>query len=492
MAGDKDYYSLLGVSRNASQEQIRRAYREAALRLHPDRNIEPGETEIFLDVGQAYQTLIDPEARAAYDEKLLSMEAEMIEKACFRCTALHSRRKILILDEPQVHYLLLKLRTAEHLPEIRPQINICIVIDHSTSMRGQRMDQVRSAVLTILSDLHENDSASVIAFSDRAEVIVSPEQSKDIHTARARLSLLQAGGGTEIGQGLQAGLAELERRMTPESISHLILITDGRTYGDEDLCLELASQAHDKSISINSVGIGADWNDRLLDEIASRTGGNVVFLSTPTAVTDLLHSIFDSLSQVVAGNVQLTGAIGQQLDLRSAFRICPDPIPLGDSLPLSLGNLVKDGSIEVLLELVIHPITEMGALSIAHLNVSGEIFSSSIDCTDLPLAIISDVTDAPDTEPPASDIVDALNKIAMYRLQEKARHEAELGQVKQAARRLENLATHLLSYGEKELAKAALNEAVRLNHTRRLSSEGEKTLKYGTRALLLPAKTGDS
>jgi len=491
LSGDKDYYSLLGVPRNATQEQIRRAYREAALRLHPDRNIEPGDTEVFLDVGQAYETLVDPETRAAYDAQLLEKESEMAERSCFQCRTLHSRRKILVLDEPQVHYLLLKLRTAEHLPEIRPQINICVVIDRSTSMRGQRMDQVRSAVLTILGDLHEDDSASVVAFSDRAEVIVSPDHAKDIPTARARLSLLQADGGTEIGQGLQSGLAELDRRMTPESISHLILITDGRTYGDEDLCLELASQAHDKSISINSIGIGADWNDRLLDEIASRTGGNVVFLSTPTAVTDLLHNIFDSLSQVVAGNVQLTGAIGQSLDLRSAFRLRPDPMPLGDRLPLSLGNLLKDSSIEVLLELVVHPVSEQGALSIAHLTISGEILNPTIDCTDLPLAILSDVTDTPDTEPPASDIVDALNKIAMYRLQEKARHEAELGQVKQAARRLENLATHLLSYGEKELAKAALNEAVRLGHTQRLSSEGEKTLKYGTRALLLPAKTGE-
>jgi Ca-activated chloride channel family protein len=77
-------------------------------------------------------------------------------------------------------------------------------------------------------------------------------------------------------------------------------------------------------------------------------------------------------------------------------------------------------------------------------------------------------------------------------MQDKARHEAELGQATQAARRLENLATQLLATDERELAKAALNEAERLTYTRRLSTEGEKILKYGTRALLLPARVPDS
>ena len=65
----KDYYALLGVPRNASTEQLRRAYREAAQRLHPDRNVSPGETELFLDVGQAYETLIDKDLRKVYDQE---------------------------------------------------------------------------------------------------------------------------------------------------------------------------------------------------------------------------------------------------------------------------------------------------------------------------------------------------------------------------------------------------------------------------------------
>ena len=99
------------------------------------------------------------------------------------------------------------------------------------------------------------------------------------------------------------------------------------------------------------------------------------------------------------------------------------------------------------------------------------------------------VSNRPDPDPPPEEIFSALSFIALYRMQEKARHEAELGQAVQAARRLETLATHLLAAGQRELAKSALNEAARVTHTRRISAAGEKELKYGTRNLLmLPAK----
>ena len=485
MPPEKDYYTLLGVPRNATPDQLRRAYREAAQRLHPDKNIAPGETELFLEVGKAYETLIDPDSRAAYDTELAEIEAELKADTPYIVNVLHSKNALLILDEPQVHYVLLEVRPAHELPEIRPAVNLSIVIDRSTSMRGARMDQVRSAVMAILKELQPGDFASVVAFDDRAEVIVTPEQARDINKARARLSLLQAGGGTEIAQGLTAGLDELHRSYTRQGVNHLVLITDGRTYGDEDLCLELAEQASQAGISINGVGIGSEWSDRLLDDLAARTGGNVIFMNTPKAVTDLLNSIYDGLIQIVATHLRIDGAFSQQVDLRTAFRLVPEPMPLGDSLPMSLGNLPKKGLIRLLLELVVHPLYGMDELSVANLVLSGTIIGETAEEKQLPLPVSIPLTNELDGKPPPEQISDALNLLSMYKLQEKARHEAELGQVAQAARRLENLATQLLAAGEKDLAKAALNEAVQLTQARRLSTEGEKTLKYGTRALLL-------
>lgn len=64
----KDYYRILGVNRNASAEEIRRAYRKLAMQYHPDRN--PGNKEAeekFKEINEAYQVLSDPQKRAHYD-----------------------------------------------------------------------------------------------------------------------------------------------------------------------------------------------------------------------------------------------------------------------------------------------------------------------------------------------------------------------------------------------------------------------------------------
>ncbi len=64
----KDYYEIMGVSRDATQEEIKRAYRKLARKYHPDVSKEPDAEEKFKQLGEAYEVLKDPEKRAAYDK----------------------------------------------------------------------------------------------------------------------------------------------------------------------------------------------------------------------------------------------------------------------------------------------------------------------------------------------------------------------------------------------------------------------------------------
>lgn len=69
MSEKKDYYDLLGLNRNVSEDEIKKAYRKLALKYHPDRN--PGDKqaeERFKDVSEAYQVLSDPQKRTQYDQ----------------------------------------------------------------------------------------------------------------------------------------------------------------------------------------------------------------------------------------------------------------------------------------------------------------------------------------------------------------------------------------------------------------------------------------
>lgn len=63
----KDYYKILGVSRDAKPEDIRKAYRKLAKQYHPDVNKEPGSEEKYKEINEAYEVLKDPEKRQKYD-----------------------------------------------------------------------------------------------------------------------------------------------------------------------------------------------------------------------------------------------------------------------------------------------------------------------------------------------------------------------------------------------------------------------------------------
>ncbi len=67
MAEKRDYYEVLGVNRNAGEEEIKKAFRTLAFKYHPDKNPDPGAEQKFKEINEAYEVLSDQQKRTAYD-----------------------------------------------------------------------------------------------------------------------------------------------------------------------------------------------------------------------------------------------------------------------------------------------------------------------------------------------------------------------------------------------------------------------------------------
>jgi len=484
MPPKQNFYQCLGVPRSASPDEIRRAYFEAARRLHPDKNVAPGETEFFLDVQEAYEVLSNPVKRASYDATL---PPDKPTASLVKQNILYSRKSLVNIPEAQLVYVLF-----EYTPNIEgdapaaPPLNLCLLLDRSTSMQGENMDMVKATAIQVMRKLRAQDTFSVVIFSDRAEVLIPASRNQELNKLEARIQMLQPSGGTEMFPALDAGYHEVSRNLNRSQVNHLIMLTDGRTYGDEQKCLDLAQKASENGIGISALGIGHEWNDQFLDDLASRTGGSCMYVATSHDIQRVLLEKFNRLGRAFAEDARMTFTLKEGVELRYAFRLQPEAGLLPTQSPISLGPIIRDSSLKVLMEFSSK--LESGhseSVILLEGNLAVTIPTSPTPGTPISLVLSRPITDDVTPMPPPPEIMDALSRLTLYRLQDQARLEVTKGDYNRASEHLQQLATHLLAQGERGLARTVLLEAERLHQQQAFSEEGNKVIKYGTRALLM-------
>lgn len=495
MTVDFDPYSILNLAPNAQPEDIKKVRDRLARRLHPDKNPTPGAALQFQDINAAYDLLMDPDARQRYDEQQRRRQRDNDLYFTFQVTP--GKRSIGILPEAQVFYLLAEIfpdpRAYEAQNKQETRLNLTLVLDHSNSMAGTRLEKVKIAAHQIVDNMSPEDILSVIIFNDRADVIIPATYVKDKPALKAKISMMVAAGGTEIYHGLSKGIEQNRQYLGPRLVNHVVLLTDGHTFGDQERCLEIAQQAGKEGISISAMGLGHDWNDEFLDGIASKTGGTSAFINSAGAVVRFLNDHVKNLTNAFAERVKLSVAPDADVQFELAFRLSPNPQPLEiDGSYIPLGSLHSNRPISVLLQFQLPATLTAGFRSIARLMAVGDVLQNKHQSLQTVSDLSLQVTQEPEHSDPPSAILEALSKLTLYRLQERAQEALEAGEVREATKRLENLATRLLAIGEEELATQALSEARRVAHTSDLSDKGRKTLKYQTRHLLLSSTAGDS
>jgi len=336
--------------------------------------------------------------------------------------------------------------------------------------------------------MRPQDIFSVISFNDRAEVIVVASRQLNLHRAENKVQMLLASGGTEILRGLESALDEVRRYSGKGMVNHVILLTDGRTYGDEQACYNLAQQAAQDGIGISGLGIGSNWNDVFLDQLATLTGGNSMYVSHPQDIERLLNEKFSHLSHSFAENVLLHLEETPKAQINYAFRLQPEVGPLAIGAEMQVGPILHNTPLSVILEMQIFGAKSDGEV-LDLLRGRVEIISALLPppVPEITLKVVISAQRDTHTETPPQSLVQALSKLTLYRIQEKARAAVKQGEYAKAAQNLQRLATHLLGQGEQALAHTILLEVENIEKNQSFTESGEKQIKYGTRALLLPS-----
>jgi Ca-activated chloride channel family protein len=214
--------------------------------------------------------------------------------------------------EKQRNYLRVGLHGCERQPTERTPVNVAFVIDRSGSMAGARIAQARDAAAAAIRRLDKNDIASVVIFDDKIDVLVQAQPVEDHAAFIDRIRQVTARGSTAIHGGVIEGAAQVKHNLEARRLNRVVLLSDGQAnVGPRrpDEFATLGRELLQQGISVSTIGIGLQYNEDLMLQLARASDGNHTFVGESTDLIQVFNKEFDdvlaSCAQTVSIDVEL-------------------------------------------------------------------------------------------------------------------------------------------------------------------------------------------
>ncbi len=245
--------------------------------------------------------------------------------------------------------------TAPDLPPKagRIPVNVAIVLDRSGSMGGQKIRLARAAVQQALGMLHPTDRFALVAFDHEVTVLTetAPASREAVDNALRQLAEIDARGNTDLSGGWLRGCEQVALGLEAARIGRCLLLTDGlANHGitDPAVLSEHATALRQRGIVTSTFGIGADFDENLLQQIATAGGGHFYFVEKAVQIPDLLTSELGEALEVAVRDVVLDvhGPAGVKMACLNDFPV--EPKPAGPVV--RIGDLVSGQELAIVVE----------------------------------------------------------------------------------------------------------------------------------------------
>ncbi len=202
--------------------------------------------------------------------------------------------------------------------EGRAPVNLSIVIDRSGSMKGQRLTNAVAAARGMLSRLRPDDTVSLVAYDDQAEVLLAPTNVDRIDRLdfERALGSIRGSGHTCISCGLDLARAQLRRRSG--AINRILLLSDGVANRGLTTVAEfrlLGDVARQEQTAVASIGVDLDYDERTLFAVSQASNGNHYFVENPAGLAAVFEREAANLVGTVADRVDVEVELAAGVEL---------------------------------------------------------------------------------------------------------------------------------------------------------------------------------
>ena len=237
-------------------------------------------------------------------------------------------------------YLMLKLVGNNVEQEKRVPLNISFVVDRSGSMSGQKITYTRQALGLCLNSLDSQDIQSMVLFDDEVEVLMDsgPVVNKDL--AKQLVKQIMARGSTNLSGGLLKGAKMVENNLANDKVNRVIMLTDGQAnqgIKDHKGLVKLATKIANMGIGLSCIGIGDDFQEDLLTDMAEAGRGNFYYIDNPDHIPKIFEQELNGLLQVVGQELQIELDLGYKVQIPVVYGY--QPAVKKDGLVFSLPDI---------------------------------------------------------------------------------------------------------------------------------------------------------
>lgn len=190
----------------------------------------------------------------------------------------------------------------------RPPVNLAIVLDRSGSMSGSKIQKAREGAIAALRMLNGGDVFSLIAYDHEIDTIVPAQSAGYTEGIEQKINRLEARGNTALFGGVSQGASEVRKNLRRDFVHRLILLSDGIANVGPSSPTELGrlgAALLKEGISVSTMGVGTDFNEDLMTQLAEESDGNHYFVESSVDLPRIFAAELGDVLNIAARKISI-------------------------------------------------------------------------------------------------------------------------------------------------------------------------------------------